>query len=513
MKVIGKVADCFTPLTALTAQALKHAGCDGVARYLGKLTHNWPKGITPEEVKIIFAAGLKLILIWEGLPTRAAYFTFAQGLRDATDTLKELEWLGLPHGGTVYWTVDYPAVPKDFAAIQTYFKAIERVVANVVDGGAYGDYDVLTDLHAHAPVAMYWQTAGMSEGKIAPFICMYQNKFNVAVGSLRIDSNDVYQNPGWWSGMSNPTLQLGSMGANVKTLQNDLNTVGANPKLAVDGDFGPLTLAAVKAFQRTHGLAQDGIVGPLTWGALTKALEPKPAPPAQNYTMVVTEASTALANTFSMIDIQTLADGKPLASQPITITVNGQQVCSDKTGIDGLYQWGITETTAKADTVIVSWTDPAGKVHTTTHTTQFTVPHSSPTPVPADDKVVVSFPMLPTSDANNAVYFNMTAPNGQLIQCQLDTGAFELMFTSSAAAILGLQNEGNETIGGVGGQTQAYKSHATFTINGVTFTGVPCTVDNSFPGYPLFGYRFFVDNGYDLLVSQKHQTVTIMRAI
>lgn len=36
----------------------------------------------------------------------------------------------------------------------------------------------------------------------------------------------------------------------------------------VDGDFGPKTLAAVKAYQTQNGLVADGIVGPKTWKKL-----------------------------------------------------------------------------------------------------------------------------------------------------------------------------------------------------------------------------------------------------
>jgi M6 family metalloprotease-like protein len=64
------------------------------------------------------------------------------------------------------------------------------------------------------------------------------------------------------------TLRKNSIGSMVKTLQCILNSVGANPTLQVDGNFGTKTETAVKAFQKSQKLTQDGIVGPTTWGEL-----------------------------------------------------------------------------------------------------------------------------------------------------------------------------------------------------------------------------------------------------
>uniref|UniRef100_UPI0035E3E4BA peptidoglycan-binding domain-containing protein n=1 Tax=Archangium violaceum TaxID=83451 RepID=UPI0035E3E4BA len=72
------------------------------------------------------------------------------------------------------------------------------------------------------------------------------------------------------SSPSKPTLKLGASGASVKTLQQALANAGFSPG-AVDGQFGPKTAAAVKAFQSAKGLVADGVVGPKTWAKLTAA--------------------------------------------------------------------------------------------------------------------------------------------------------------------------------------------------------------------------------------------------
>jgi peptidoglycan hydrolase-like protein with peptidoglycan-binding domain len=63
-----------------------------------------------------------------------------------------------------------------------------------------------------------------------------------------------------------PVVKSGSNGHPIKTLQYLLRARGQS--VAVDGVFGPDTAAAVKAFQTSHGLTADGIVGPVTWAAL-----------------------------------------------------------------------------------------------------------------------------------------------------------------------------------------------------------------------------------------------------
>ena len=70
------------------------------------------------------------------------------------------------------------------------------------------------------------------------------------------------------------TLRLGDVGEAVRTLQSDLRNCGY--LLFVDGDFGPVTRRAVIAFQKSHDLFADGIVGPRTYEMIGRLL-PQPA--------------------------------------------------------------------------------------------------------------------------------------------------------------------------------------------------------------------------------------------
>jgi len=67
-------------------------------------------------------------------------------------------------------------------------------------------------------------------------------------------------------GSQNPALH------STTWLQISLNKLGAEPALVPDGTYGPLTAAAVKDFQESHGLEGDGKAHPETLAAIDAAL-------------------------------------------------------------------------------------------------------------------------------------------------------------------------------------------------------------------------------------------------
>lgn len=101
----------------------------------------------------------------------------------------------------------------------------------------------------------------------------------------------------------------GPINPSIADIQSKLNTLGASPKLVVDGNAGPATQLAIINFQKSKGLTPDGIPGPKTLAALgfpgatsagPSTSSPPPAAanqtvlPPNNTTLTADEAAKAL---------------------------------------------------------------------------------------------------------------------------------------------------------------------------------------------------------------------------
>lgn len=103
------------------------------------------------------------------------------------------------------------------------------------------------------------------------------NRYGKTMDDVRTDVGKMLgrQAPsadGYSSG--HPTVRKGAYSSAVKEIQEKLLYIGYDPG-DIDSDFGDLTFAAVKEFQKDHSLEVDGVVGPQTWTALDKAYEEK----------------------------------------------------------------------------------------------------------------------------------------------------------------------------------------------------------------------------------------------
>lgn len=102
-----------------------------------------------------------------------------------------------------------------------------------------------------------WELPLASNAAADPWVTALQKELNIQYkAGLAVDGIPGPRTLAWC-----PMLTRKSRGRITRLVQSRVGT-------APDGIFGPQTEAAVKTFQRTHGLAVDGVVGRNTWWAL-----------------------------------------------------------------------------------------------------------------------------------------------------------------------------------------------------------------------------------------------------
>jgi len=155
-----------------------------------------------------------------------------EGDNTHTESIRELQTLLNRHGCTPMLNLDGRHGPLTNAAVRNFQKAKNLTVDGVVGPRTWAALRAIPDCDSNAPI---------SPPEPPP----------PTVPPPPVPPAQV--------------IRRGDKGAAVTEAQRLLNRHGASPKLSEDGSFGPLTEAAVRAFQTRKKITVDGVVGPVTW--------------------------------------------------------------------------------------------------------------------------------------------------------------------------------------------------------------------------------------------------------
>ena len=190
--------DCATPLTAVTAPAIKAAGYDFVGRYLvpAKGSLRW-KALTKKEAEIICNAGLRLLTVYETTADRPRGGS-AYGTVDGKSARQCAEAIGMPHSGVLYFAVDYAT--KDYDTVEAYMRAAAQQIAPY-RLGVYGSYSVVEAMRSRGVTNYLWQCVAWSYRMVSPHYSVYQHTAGASVAGVAVDINDCpnMEAAGMWS--------------------------------------------------------------------------------------------------------------------------------------------------------------------------------------------------------------------------------------------------------------------------------------------------------------------------
>lgn len=194
-----KGIDCATPLTSALACALYADGFEFACRYL--VPSGW-KRLTMAEAEAISVSGLQIVSVFETMANRALAGRFA-GLVDGKTATQVAKDVGQPAGSTIYFAVDFDALPAHMDLVASYIRAANEETPEYATG-VYGSYAVIEAMKARGVCSRFWQTHAWSHGKKANGIHIYQHDcgpqgLGLPIHGISVDLNESYGNEGWWN--------------------------------------------------------------------------------------------------------------------------------------------------------------------------------------------------------------------------------------------------------------------------------------------------------------------------
>ena len=304
-----------------SAPCLHGQGIEFVIRYYSETTRQPEKAVTPAEAAALHAAGLRLAAVYQDRAREPVDFSRDSGQRDGEFAHAYARAIGQPAGTTIFFAVDYDAAPADYPRLRAYFTAVGAALTAAASGGpayrvgVYGSGYVCRRLTEDQLVTHRWlaEATGWRESRDATGWDLKQSVTRRGLCDLPAgewQECTARGNGSGWAFLPGapapaprrtapataqprpsaplPVLRRGSRGPEALTLQRLLNRwlVNYTALLREDGEFGPRTLRAVRAFQTAHtdergvSLTPDGVVGGITWAALHRVTsgEPDPVP-------------------------------------------------------------------------------------------------------------------------------------------------------------------------------------------------------------------------------------------
>ena len=108
---------------------LKDSHLDFIARYYRDPASRWP-ALSAAEARMVSAAAMKLVALWESHSHRPDYFSYASGYSDALAAYRQAKAIGQPAGSAIYFAVDYNAQEPDVSGpVDQYFRGIAAGLA------------------------------------------------------------------------------------------------------------------------------------------------------------------------------------------------------------------------------------------------------------------------------------------------------------------------------------------------------------------------------------------------